>query len=226
MPRWFGSRGWLRKRPVGRRDGVGRLRFARPADAAPVGRILVPLEELLTRGEPVPIIRWGNPVLHRRAQPVAVFDSDLWDLLATMFATNRAAHGAGLAAPQIGVDLAVFVYDCEDADGRRRQGLVCNPQMARLPAPRLHVADEGCLSLPGTYLPVGRPDTAVCHGQDQFGQPITVRGTATLARCLQHETEHLDGIVLEDRLTTQERHDLRRRHARVADRYSPRWPAG
>lgn len=185
----------------------------------------MPLEELLLRGEPTPILRWGRPVLHRPSRPITDFDADLWDLLATMFATNRAAQGAGLAAPQIGIDLAVFVYDCEDASGRRRQGLVCNPRIARLPNPQRGVALEGCLSLPGACLPVARPDTAVCHGQDQFGQPITVRGTGVLARCLQHEVDHLDGVVFEDHLTIRDRRDLRRQHACVADDYPPRWPA-
>ncbi|MFA9431352.1 peptide deformylase [Egicoccus sp. AB-alg2] len=185
----------------------------------------MPVEELLVRGEPVPILRWGEPVLHRPARPVTSFDADLWDLLATMFATNRAAHGAGLAAPQIGSDLAVFVYDCEDARGRRRQGLVCNPTIARLPATRHDVAPEGCLSLPGAYLPFTRPDTAVCRGQDQFGRPVTVRGTGVLARCLQHETDHLRGVVLEDHLTPRQRRDLMRQHDRVADDYPTHWPA-
>lgn len=185
----------------------------------------MPLDELLVRGEPVPIIRWGNPVLHRPSRPVTDFDADLWDLLATMFATNRAADGAGLAAAQVGVDLAAFVYDCEDASGRRRQGLICNPRLARLPAPRLDVAVEGCLSLPGAYLPVARPGIAVCRGQDQFGQPVTVRGTGVLARCLQHETDHLDGVVFEDHLTVSERQELARQHARVADAYATEWPA-
>ncbi|WP_052664573.1 peptide deformylase [Nitriliruptor alkaliphilus] len=185
----------------------------------------MPLEELLVRGEPAPILRWGHPVLHRPSRPVTAFDADLWDLLAAMFATNRAAQGAGLAAPQIGVDLAVFVYDCEDANGRRRQGLVCNPRIARLLGPQRDVALEGCLSLPGAYLPLARPDTAVCRGQDQFGQPITVRGTGVLARCLQHEVDHLEGVVFEDHLTPPERRDLRLQHARVAEDYPERWPA-
>ncbi len=185
----------------------------------------MPLEELLVSGRPAPIVRWGDPLLHRPATRVSVFDADLWDLIATMFATMRAAHGAGLAAVQIGVDAAVFVYDCDDHTGRRRQGLVCNPTLARLSQTGTDVADEGCLSLPGAFLPVTRTDTAVCRGQDQFGRPITVRGAGILARCLQHETEHVQGAVLEDHLTSAERSDLRRQHERVAEQYPTRWPA-
>ena len=97
----------------------------------------MPLEQLLSSGTILPITRWGNPVLHSSARPVAEFGPDLWNLLCDMFATNAAANGAGLAAPQIGVDLAVFVYDCLDAFGRRRQGLVCNPQITLAIEPAL-----------------------------------------------------------------------------------------
>lgn len=185
----------------------------------------MPLDQLLTRGAPVRITRWGSPVLHHACRPVSEFGPDLWNLLCEMFATNRTAGGAGLAAPQVGTDLAVFVYDCVDAHGRRHQGLVCNPSIALHPAPTMDVDYEGCLSLPGAYLPVERPDFAVCHGQDQFGQPIAVKGTGTLARCLQHETDHLNGLVMEDHLTPSEKRDLRRQHGQVAARYPLTWPA-
>jgi peptide deformylase len=101
----------------------------------------VPIEELVRLGTARPIIRWGNPVLHRLCRPVTAFDSELWDLLRDLFATNRAVEGAGLAAPQIGTDLAVFVYDCLDGFGRRRQGLVCNPQHRAL-RPQRHAGES------------------------------------------------------------------------------------
>ena len=185
----------------------------------------MPLEQLLSSGTVLPITRWGNPVLHRRCRPVTEFGPDLWNLLCDMFATNTAANGAGLAAPQIGVDLAMFVYDCLDAFGRRRQGLVCNPQITLAIEPHLDTDYEGCLSLPGAYLPVARPDFAICQGPDQLGEPISVNGTGTLARCLQHETDHLNGIVMEDHLTASERRDLRRQHQQVAVNYPDDWPA-
>ncbi|MBO0803052.1 MAG: peptide deformylase [Nocardiopsaceae bacterium] len=184
----------------------------------------MPLEQLLSSGIALPITRWGNPVLHHACQPVVKFDPDLWNLLCNMFATNTAADGAGLAAPQIGVDLAVFVYDCHDAFGRRRQGLVCNPRITLAVDPELETDHEGCLSLPGAYLPVARPNFAICRGQDQFGEPVTVKGTGMLARCLQHETDHLSGIVMEDHLTASERRALRRQHKRVAASYPDDWP--
>lgn len=185
----------------------------------------MPLEELLARGTAVPIVGWGDPVLHRPCRPVTDFGPALQNLLADMLATSAAAGGAGLAAPQIGVDLAVFVFDCDDAYGRRRQGLVCNPQVSVAAVPVPATGDEGSLSLPGAYFPLARPDFAVCDGQDQFGEPVTVRGTGTLARCLQHETDHLRGIVFGDHLTAAGRRELRRQHKRAAARYPAGWPA-
>lgn len=91
--------------------------------------------------------------------------------------------------------------------------------------PRQEVEHEGCLSLPGAYLPVARPDFAVCQGQDQFSQPVSVKGTGTLARCLQHETDHLHGIGMEDRLSPTERRALRRQHADASSDYPASWPA-
>jgi len=186
---------------------------------------VVPLDELVRSGSALPITRWGDPVLHRRCQPVRQFGPDLWDLLCDMFATNRAAGGAGLAAPQIGVDLAVFVYDCVDGLRRRAQGLVCNPELALLAHPELNTDLEGCLSLPGAYTSVSRPAVAIVRGQDQFGEPIRVTGTGTLARCLQHETDHILGVVMEDHLTAAGRRDLRRQHKRVAASFPSTWPA-
>jgi peptide deformylase len=185
---------------------------------------IMPLEQLMSIGSPRPITRWGAAVLHRPSRPVTHFDTLLWALLCDMFATNRAAEGAGLAAPQVGVDLAVFVYDCHDAFGRRRQGLLCNPQIALAAEPREDVGIEGCLSLPGSSLPLSRPDFAICRGQDQFGTPIKVAGTGTLARCLQHETDHVNGIVMEDRLSPSERRELRRQHEKAASEYPLFWP--
>ena len=185
----------------------------------------MPLALLLSSGTPLTITRWGHPVLHHPTRPVTEFGPELWNLLCDMFATNTAANGAGLAAPQVGADLAVFVYDCEDGFGRRRQGLVCNPRITLAVQPDLDTDHEGCLSLPGAYLPVARPDFAICQGQDQFGDPVTVKGTGTLARCLQHETDHVNGIVMEDHLSPSERRDLRRQHKRVAPDYPDDWPA-
>lgn len=185
----------------------------------------MPLDQLTTVGHAVPITRWDAPVMHTPTRPVEEFGPELWDVIADMFATNRAADGAGLAATQIGVGLAVFIYDTIDDHGRRHTGLVCNPRV-EIPerGRQLVIEYEGCLSLPGAYTELARPRFAICHGQDQFGEPITVQGAGYFARCLQHETDHLNGTVMEDRLSAKARRAHRAQHAAIADRYGPSWP--
>ena len=186
----------------------------------------MPIEELVRIGKVLPIVRWGQPVLHAPTREVKDFGSSLQFLLADMFATNSAANGAGLAATQIGVDLAVFVFDCSDAQWQRRVGLVCNPTIifAEQHSRRFIELDEGCLSLPGAYIETRRPDYAVCRGQDQYGEDIELVGTGTLARCFQHETDHVNGLVFADRIPYRARKELRNRHERVAHRFPIDWP--
>ena len=174
----------------------------------------------------LPITRWGTPVMHARTRPVTEFDEELHALVADMFATMYAAEGVGLAATQVGVDLAVFVYDCPDDDHVRHSGVVCNP-VVTLPEGKdrkLESTDEGCLSLPGAYIELARPDHAVCHGQDADGNPVEVVGTGLLARCLQHETDHLNGTVFGDRLSGRARKKLFSLHEERADDYPADWP--
>ncbi|OZC47584.1 peptide deformylase [Rhodococcus sp. 06-621-2] len=187
----------------------------------------MPVSELLRLGTARPIVRWGTAVLHTPARPVTDFGSDLQELLADMFATNTAADGAGLAAQQVGVDLAVFIYDCTDETGRPRIGVVCNPvvELATGNDRRLVDFGEGCLSLPGAYTDLARPEFSTCRGQDQYGDPIQLTAGGTLGRCLQHETDHINGIVFGDRLSTRKRKQLYRDHNAVSGRYGTEWPA-
>ncbi len=164
--------------------------------------------------------------MHARTQPVTSFDEELHALVHNMFATMYAAEGVGLAATQVGVDLAVFVYDCPDDEHVRHIGVVCNPEVT-LPEGKdrkLEAADEGCLSLPGAYIELARPDHAICVGQDQDGEPVEIIGTGLLARCLQHETDHLNGTVFGDRLSGRARKKLYAAHEDTADTYPDDWP--
>ena len=184
------------------------------------------MDELRTGGAIRPITRWGTPVMHARTRPVTSFDQELQELVQDMFATMYAAEGVGLAATQVGIDLAVFVYDCPDDDHVRHIGVVCNPEVI-LPEGKerkLETADEGCLSLPGAYLELARPDHAVCRGQDHRGDPVEVVGTGLLSRCLQHETDHLNGTVFGDRLSGRARKKLWALHEERAENYPDDWP--
>jgi peptide deformylase len=167
-------------------------------------------------GTPRPITRYGNPVLHRRCAEVTVFDDTLAQLVADMFASMAAAEGVGLAANQIGVDARVFVVDCPDADGTNVVAYVVNPVL-HLPESAggrgLEVDSEGCLSVPGVRADVGRPDTSSVTGVDLHGDPVRIDGTGLLARCLQHETDHLDGLLYVDRLPAKQRKKLLARSA-------------
>lgn len=175
-----------------------------------------------------PITRWGEPVMHRALRPVTSYGDELSSLVADMFETMYAAEGAGLAANQIGVDLAVFVFDCTDGEDRRVAGVVCNPVLT-LPEGvdrNLDDGDEGCLSLPGAYTACARPDWSQVDGTDHTGESVTFVGEGgTLARCLQHETDHLKGTVFGDRVPSRARKKLYKQAESLAEHYPSDWPA-
>ena len=139
---------------------------------------------------------------------MTVFDEELQRLVADMFASMAAAEGVGLAANQIGVDARVFVVDCPDATDTHVVAHVVNPVLHLPDGRELEVDSEGCLSVPGVRADVGRPTTAYVTGVDMFGEPVRIDGTGLLARCLQHESDHLDGLLYVDRLPTKQRKRL------------------
>jgi len=189
--------------------------------------VLAPHGPLPTGGTVRPMTRWGAEVMHRPQQPVTAYDEELRALAADMVATMYAADGVGLAACQIGVDRAMFVFDCPDESGRRTVGVVCNPRVV-LPEGkdrRLDEDEEGCLSYPGAFCPCARPDFATVEGFGLDGEPVRFSGDGLLARCLQHETDHTVGTVFGDRLSTRLRKKLRKAHDAVAEDYPPDWPA-
>ncbi|MGY2127120.1 peptide deformylase [Blastococcus sp. SYSU DS0617] len=160
-----------------------------------------------------PIVTYGsNPVLHRPCAPVTEFDRALRHLLLDMFASMAAADGVGLAANQIGVDARIFVIDCPDAAGEDVVGYAINPTLTILPAegedPAEEVTEEGCLSVPGPYAELPRAFRARVDGVDVHGDPVSIEATGMAARCLQHEVDHLEGIVYVDRLPEDVRERL------------------
>lgn len=152
----------------------------------------------------LPIRITGDPVLHTVAREVTDFDESLVTLVRDMEETMEAAPGVGLAAPQVGVPLRVFVYDWTDEQGARHHGTAINPQLLIAPLP-VGVPDadadsEGCLSIPGERFPVTRSRTALLRALDLEGTPFELLATGWLARIFQHEFDHLDGVLYADRL--------------------------
>jgi peptide deformylase len=197
-----------------------------PTDA-PID-VRAPHGPLPTGGSVRPITRWGTPVMHRPQQPVTSYDDALAALAADMVATMYAADGVGLAACQVGEDVAMFVFDCPDDEGERTVGVVCNPVLT-LPEGkdrRLEDDDEGCLSFPGSFESCPRPDWARVDGFGLDGEPVSFEGDGLLARCLQHETDHTLGTVFADRLSAKSRKRLTKKHDAAADDYPLDWPAG
>jgi peptide deformylase len=132
-------------------------------------------------------------VLRTQADPVTDFDAELRRLVKDLTDTMLDAPGVGLAAPQIGVSLRVFTYHVDD-----QLGHLINPSLDL--SSEKEEDDEGCLSFPGLAFPVNRAYGVVAKGFNMYGEPVTVEGSGHLARCVQHETDHLDGVLFIDRL--------------------------
>lgn len=166
-------------------------------------------------GGPLSITLLEQAVLHAPAAEVTVFDQRLADLVDEMFRTMYLAPGVGLAATQVGIGLRVFVYDCGDEHGG--PGHVVNPVLERL-SDELQEDPEGCLSVPGVEADTVRALDVRCTGVDVAGARVEVVGHELLARCLQHETDHLDGLLYLDRVGGRTRRRALR-EARGSDWY-------
>lgn len=145
-----------------------------------------------------PIRLFGDPVLVTPAAPVVDFDKELRKLVADLTDTMLDAPGAGLAAPQIGVPLRVFTWDVDNALGH-----LINPSLDL--SEEMQEGGEGCLSFPELVYETPRAMRVVAKGWNMYGEPITVEGSELLARAIQHETDHLDGILFIDRLSDENR---------------------
>jgi peptide deformylase len=141
---------------------------------------------------------FGDPVLTTPASPVVDFDKELRVLVKDLTDTMLDAPGAGLAAPQIGVPLRVFVWDVDEALGH-----LINPVLDL--SEEMQDGEEGCLSFPELRYETPRAMRAVAKGFNMYGEPIVVEGTEFLARALQHETDHLNGILFIDKLSVENR---------------------
>jgi peptide deformylase len=146
-----------------------------------------------------PIRLLGDPVLRTSADPVVDFDKELRNLVKDLTATLLDEGGAGLAAPQIGVGLRVFAFDVDDTVGH-----LINPVLS-FPDDEEQDGPEGCLSIPGIYADTKRRLNVVATGVNQHEEPVQLIGTGLMARCCQHETDHLDGVLFLDRLDAKAR---------------------
>jgi peptide deformylase len=137
---------------------------------------------------------FGDPVLRTPADPVVDFDKELRRLVKDLTETMQEAGGAGLAAPQLGVALRVFTFDVDEIVGH-----LANPVL-EFPDEEEQEGPEGCLSVPGLYYDTKRRQNVIAKGFNEFGDPLQIVGAGLMSRCIQHETDHLDGVIFIDRL--------------------------
>jgi len=145
-----------------------------------------------------PIVRYGADVLHQPAAPVEAVTPEIQALINDMIQTMYAAPGVGLAAPQVGVGVRIFV--CDISVGRNAGELLTFINPTFIERDGMQLEEEGCLSAPGFNATVARPSRAVLKGLDRNGEEQTIEATGLLARCFQHEMDHLDGLIFLDRL--------------------------
>jgi peptide deformylase len=162
----------------------------------------------------LPVRLFGDPVLTTPADAVTTFDRELRTLVKDLGDTLRDEQGTGLAAPQLGVSMRVFVFHVDDVDGH-----LVNPVL-RFPDEEEQDGPEGCLSMPGLYFDTRRRMNVVAKGFSMHGDPVQIVGSGLMARCLQHETDHLDGVLFIDRM------DGDRRKAAMKAVRGARWNVG
>lgn len=155
------------------------------------------------------VLRYGDPMLERRSEPVLEFDGALQKLIADMFDTMYAARGVGLAAPQVGVLGRLFVMDCSGGSDPRQRLVLVNPEIVSTEGEV--IGEEGCLSFPGVYLNVSRPKRLTATALDREGKDSVLEVTDIAARCISHETDHLDGELFIDKVSAIKRDFIERK---------------
>lgn len=156
-----------------------------------------------------PIVKWGTPVLHAPAEPLTEFPDSLEELVQDMLQTMYAAPGVGLAAPQIGLNMRLFVIDTAGGEDPEQRIVIANPEIIAQEGQQRE--DEGCLSLPGYHGVVVRPVWVKVRGVDIKGKEIVREGTDLLARAFCHEADHLNGTLFLDKLGMLKRDLIKRK---------------
>lgn len=160
------------------------------------------------------IVLLGDPILREKASEVDVFDDGLRALVEEMFITMAAAEGAGLAAPQVGVGQRLLVTDVSREEGDAGRVAVVNPEIVEVGAEEDR-EPEGCLSIPGVTEVVARPSRVVVRGLDPLGAPIRIEAEGLFSRVLQHEIDHLDGVLFFDRISPLKRRMLLKKYRKL-----------
>ena len=154
------------------------------------------------------VVKYGDPVLTKSAEEITRFDDSVRKLVDDMFETMYGAPGVGLAAPQVGVLKRLFIMDCSSGKNKKQKLALINPVIESEEGEQ--IGDEGCLSFPGIYIQVARPQRLVVKAQDIDGSAFTLDVMDLEARCVSHETDHLDGELFINYLSPLKR-DLTRR---------------
>jgi peptide deformylase len=159
----------------------------------------------------LPILHYPDPILLTVGRPVGEdeFNSDLRSVVDDMFETMEQAGGVGLAAPQVGISTRLFVMDAPEEEGERQRRVLINPEIIRVEGEQ--VGDEGCLSFPGLYQVVKREMRVIARAMDLDGEEFEVDVKDLAARCILHETDHCDGIVFLDRMSSLKRELAKRK---------------
>jgi peptide deformylase len=160
------------------------------------------------------IVLLGDPVLREKAREVETFDEELQTLVDDMFETMAYAEGAGLAAPQIGISRRILVADARRDAGPDARVALVNPRVVEASA-ETERDQEGCLSIPGVSEAVTRPGRVVVEGFDPSGKPVRIEAEGLFARVLQHEVDHLDGVLFIDRISPLKRGLLLKKYRKL-----------
>jgi peptide deformylase len=163
--------------------------------------------------KPLTLRYYGDPVLRKRAEPVLAVTPEIREVIAGLFDTMYRERGIGLAAPQVGISQRIFVLDVDGEGGERAKLALVNPALVR--SSGSVVGEEGCLSIPGIHADVKRHAEVNFEGQDETGARVTLHAQGLLARALQHELDHLDGVLFVDRLSAIRRKLLEPKLARM-----------
>ncbi|YAF97791.1 MAG: peptide deformylase [Nodularia sp. CChRGM 3473] len=159
----------------------------------------IAVEKKKLKNPPLALHYLGDRVLRQDAKRITKVDDEIRQLVREMLQTMYSSDGIGLAAPQVGIHKQLIVIDCEPDNAANLPLVLINPTIKQV-SREVCVAQEGCLSIPGVYLDVKRPEAVEIAYKDESGRPRTLKANDLLARCIQHEMDHLKGVVFVDRV--------------------------